>query len=195
MIAEDWHVDHLQDDWWHEGTDKFVFFLSPNAQVLDVGCGAGHKTKYLTGKGLRVTGTDFSKNLLAIAKREAPNADYVLSDMRDLYAIKGGVDAIFAQASLLHIPKDEAPTVIAHWATKIKPRGYIYIAVKGTKEGRPEEQVIKEADYGYEYERFFSFYSLEELRKFLTDLGFSIEYENEKLTGSTNWIQIIGRKP
>lgn len=193
-IAEDWHKDHHQDDWWHKGTNKFASFLSPGAHIIDVGCGAGNKAKYLTERGLKVTGVGFSEKLLEIARREVPNAIFILSDMRDLSIIEGHVDAIFSQASLLHIPKKEAPDVISHWVEKLKPGGYLYIAVKGAKEGQPEEQTIREDDYGYEYERFFSFYSLQELKKYLADLGVSIEYENENLTGNTNWIQVIGRK-
>ena len=38
-IAEDWHADHSSDDWWQEGTDKFIWNLKNGASVLDVGCG------------------------------------------------------------------------------------------------------------------------------------------------------------
>jgi len=193
-IAKDWHNDHNADDWWHEGTDVFAALLSKGAHVLDVGCGAGHKTKYLFDKGFKVTGVDFSENLLAIAQEEAPDAEYVVSDMRDLSQIEGQADAIFSQASLLHIPKSEAPDVIAHWNKKVRPGGYIYIAVKGVKEGYPEEQTITENDYGYEYERFFSFYTIEEIKGYLENLGLQIEYESEKMEGGTNWIQVIAKK-
>lgn len=193
-IAKDWHNDHNGDDWWHEGTDVFAALLPKGAHVLDVGCGAGHKTKYLLDKGLKVTGVDFSESLLAIAKEEAPDAVYIVSDMRDLSQIEEQVDAVFSQASLLHIPKNEAPGVIAHWNEKVKPGGHIYITVKGVKEGFPEEQTITENDYGYEYERFFSFYTLEEIKGYLENLGLHIEYENEKMEGSTNWIQVIAKK-
>lgn len=193
-IAEHWYSDHHNDDWWHEGTDKFISLLPSNAHILDVGCGAGHKTKYLTEKGFKVTGVDFSKNLLAIAQREEPNAEYILSDMRDLSKIEGSIDAIFSQASLLHIPKKEAQKVITDWVDKLDSGGYLYVAVKGIKEGFPEEQTIKEDDYGYEYERFFSFYSLKELREYFKNAGLDVQWENENHVGNTNWLQIIGKK-
>lgn len=194
-IAEDWHEDHLPDDWWYEGTDVFASLLSSGAHILDVGCGAGHKTKYFTEKGFKVTGVDFSENLLAIAKREAPDAEFILADMKDLSKIEDKFDAVFAQASLLHVPKNEAQAVLSHWTEKVKPGGYLYVAVKGIREGQPEEQVLKEDDYGYEYERFFSYYSLQELQEHFKQLGLHIEYENECPEESTNWIQIIGKKP
>lgn len=87
-IAEDWHADHNSDDWWQEGTDAFVSLLSPGAHILNVGCGAGHKVKYLTARGFKVTGVDFSENLLAIGTT-------VTVDQHDEFiSFGGGLDEI-----------------------------------------------------------------------------------------------------
>lgn len=193
-IAEDWHNDHLHDDWWHKNIDSFISFLAPGVHILDVGCGAGHKSKYLTEKGFKVTGVDFSEGLLDIARREVPEAQFILADMRDLSSIDGQFDAVLAIASLLHIPKKEACDVMAGWVEKLKPGGHFCVIVKGTKEGKPEEGVIEENDYGYTYERFFSFYSPQEIRDHFITLGLHIEHEEEKLVGSTTWVQVVGKK-
>ncbi len=50
-IAKDWMKDHHQDNWWIEGTDKYLSFLKPGASILDVGCGAGVKSKNITISG------------------------------------------------------------------------------------------------------------------------------------------------
>lgn len=63
-IADDWFKDHKVDDWWVEGTDQFISLLKPGASVLDVGCGAGLKSKYLSEKGLQVVGIDFSDKFI-----------------------------------------------------------------------------------------------------------------------------------
>ena len=76
----------------------------------------------------------------------------------------------------------------------LKSHGYFYIAVKGIKKGLPEEQIIKENDYGYEYERFFSFYIPEEMSGYLKDLGMEIVFSDVSSTGHTDWIQIISKK-
>jgi len=49
-IAKDWHKDHHADTWWVLGTDKFLSFLADDASILDVGCGAGHKSEYFIKK-------------------------------------------------------------------------------------------------------------------------------------------------
>ena len=46
-IAEDWHGDHRDDDWWIGGADAFTPLIKPGGLVLDVGCGGGRKSRYL----------------------------------------------------------------------------------------------------------------------------------------------------
>lgn len=73
-IAEHWHQDHQSDDWWQKGTNKFISYLKDGASVLDVGCGGGTKSKYITSKWLNVLGIDFSENMINIASRDVPDA-------------------------------------------------------------------------------------------------------------------------
>ncbi|HEX8591438.1 MAG TPA: methyltransferase domain-containing protein [Candidatus Paceibacterota bacterium] len=194
-IAEDWHNDHGMDDWWQEGTDVFIQRLTPGSRVLDVGCGSGIKSKYLTDHGLCVTGVDISRKFLDIARTVAPDATFVLGSMQDIKSVAGTFEAVFAQASLLHIPRKDAPEVVREMASKVEPSGLLYLAVKEQREGNPSEEVRKEDDYGYEYERFFSYFTLEDLISYLTDAGLSVVWQDRKQSGGTVWLQIIGQKP
>lgn len=194
LIAEDWHRDHQKDDWWVEGTDKFVSFLSTGVRVLDVGCGSGVKAKYLSNKGVKVVGLDLSDKMIEIARREVSEAEFIVGDMAQLANVEGEFDGIFMQASLLHIPKAEAPKVLASLNAKLKKGGYFYVGVKALMPGAPEEEIEKENDYGYEYERFFSYYSLDELRGYFKDLDLEIVRELVASSGKRPWIQVIGRK-
>jgi trans-aconitate methyltransferase len=193
-IAEDWHKDHHQDDWWVAGTDHFVSLLKHGDSVLDVGCGAGNKSKYLRGKGLVVLGIDFAENLIAIAKRENPDISFGVMDMHDVPSLPQEFDGIFAQASLLHIPKKEAGQVIQSLVSKLKQSGFLYVAVKGQREDGVEEEVKTEDDYGYSYERFFSYFTMEELTNYFEAAGLKIVYKDVKEMRKTDWLQIIGEK-
>lgn len=192
-IAKDWHLDHLDDDWWVAGTTAFAELLPSGAHVLDIGCGSGLKSKFLIDKGLRVTGIDFSENLLAIARETAPTATFMCMDMRTIESLPETYDALFAQASLLHIPRVDALEVVRGWITRLKPGGFIYLAVKEVKAGRSLEENLKETDYGYEYERFFSYYTMEEMESLIDILGFDIVYRAVQ-TPNNRWIQLIGKQ-
>jgi SAM-dependent methyltransferase len=193
-IAHDWYNDHKADEWWVDGTDTFVSFIKGNKEVLDVGCGAGVKSKYLSSKGLNITGIDFSEKLIEIANREVPNVRFQVLDMKDVSHLSTQFDGIFAQASLLHIPKKEISGVLTGLVSCLVSGGYMYVAVKGMRPNGKEEEVLKENDYGYEYERFFSYFTMDELKKYFHDLKLSIVYENSELVGRTTWLQIIGKK-
>lgn len=195
-IAEDWHRDHLSDDWWREGTDAFIETLQPGARVLDVGCGSGVKSKYLVDHGLRVTGIDISEKLLDIARREVPKGEFKVFSMTDLDSMSEIFDGVFAQASLLHIPRKDAGGIVEKMVKRLVQGGHLYIAVKETREGKPEEGITKENDYGYEYERFFSYFTMNELEQYLTDAGLTIvsKLRNPNKSGKTVWLQIIGKK-
>lgn len=193
-IAEDWFKDHTDDTWWIEGTDKFTSLLSSASDVLDVGCGAGIKSKYLSNKGLNVTGIDFSEKFIEIARREVPAVTFEAMDMKDVRSLNKQFDGVFAQASLLHIEKSRVKGVIDTLVSVLKPQGYFYVAVKGIDLGGKEEDVFKENDYGYEYERFFSYYKMEELENYFKDLNLAVVYQNACKTGKTTWLQIIAQK-
>ena len=45
-------------------------FHTPNIKILDIGCGTGEHTLELLKKGYKVTGIDFSNEMLKIAKKK-----------------------------------------------------------------------------------------------------------------------------
>jgi len=193
-IAEDWHKDHKQNNWWVEGTNKFVSLLKPNSLVLDAGCGAGTESKYLIDKGLKIVGIDFSDKLIEIAKREAPTGNFFVMDINEADKLTEKFDGIFMQAVLLHIPKKDAEKTINKLLGVLKPGGYLYIAVKEKKIGGADEEIKTENDYGYPYKRFFSQFTLGEIKNLIKKTGLEISYENVTPFGHTRWIQVIGKK-
>lgn len=197
-IAEEWHQDHQSDNWWQEGTDQFVSYLGKGASVLDVGCGGGTKSNYFVIKGLSVMGIDFSEKMIDISSREVPQARFQVLDVNDIDKLDESFDGIFMQAVLLHIPKKKVDKVLSKAVKKLNPGGYLYIAVKEKAEGEIDQEVKKEYDYGYEYERFFSYFSANELRQHLKNVGLEVVYQDVKPPSRTarksNWLQIIGKK-
>ncbi|MFA5841947.1 MAG: class I SAM-dependent methyltransferase [Candidatus Paceibacterota bacterium] len=193
-IALDWSKDHMNDDWWVKGTDKFISFLNPGSKILDVGCGPGNKADYFIKRGFSVVGIDFSENMIAIAKRDVPGGTFKVLDMRYADKLEGEFDAVFMQASLLHIPKKEAEGVVRGFVGKLSNGGFLYVAVKETKPGTEEEGIKTDDDYGYEYRRFFSYFTLDEIKLIFRNLGLSAVYEGVTPLGNTRWLEIVGKK-
>ena len=193
-IAEDWHTDHTSDDWWLDGTDAFIALLPPGGSVLDVGCGSGTKIGYLIRHGLHVTGIDFSQKQIDLAKKDYPAATLTCMTMEDIDQLSETFDGVFAQASLLHIPKKNIGEMMKKMTGRLKPQGALYIAVKERREGEPEEEIRVEQDYGYPYERFFSYFTLPELASYMENQGLTVVWQKRDLLKKTVWLQIIGKK-
>ncbi|MFA5126500.1 MAG: methyltransferase domain-containing protein [Patescibacteria group bacterium] len=193
-IAVRWHADHSNDDWWVKGVNKFINYCKKGALILDAGCGAGTKSKYLTQHGLKVIGIDFAEKMIAIAKREVPNANFFTLDINNVDKLDYLFDGIFLQAVIIHFPKNEITNSLKKLASKLKRSGFIYITVKEKKINGVDQEILKENDYGYTHERFFSYFTTDEIRTFLLNSGFEVVYEKVIPSGKTRWIQIMGKK-
>lgn len=193
-IALDWHNDHMQDTWSIDATESFSKLLPSGSRVLDVGCAGGLKSRVLVKNGLHVVGIDTSEVFIEIAKREVPEGDFRVMDMRDMSSLDGEFDGIFILASLLHIPKSDVHRVLAGLMKKLKIGGYVYVAVKERRPDQPEEEIVVENDYGYHYERFFSFYTIPELQADFEAVGLDVQSIKNIPFGKTNWIHVVGLK-
>ncbi len=193
-IAKDWTEDHHNNTWWVEGTDKYLSYFEPGASILDVGCGAGTKSKYLSNKGLDVIGIDFSQSMIDLATRQAPTGKFFVRDIKQPLNIDAVFDGVFAQAVLLHIPKNEIIEVLKNITAPLKPGGFFYAAVKEVKLNGKSEETVKENDYGYDYERFFSYFTLDELKRNIEEVGLKVVFETITTSGKTNWIEVIAEK-
>lgn len=168
--------------------------MKPGRLVLDVGCGAGVKSKYLISRGLKVIGIDFSEKMIEIAERGVPEGKFQVADVKEASSLEKSFDGIFLQAVLLHLKKNEIVNVLQRLLEKLKKGGYMYVAVKEKKPGGAEEEIKKEEDYGYAYERFFSYLTIDEIKEYVGKLGMNIVYENITPSGNTRWIQVIAQK-
>jgi demethylmenaquinone methyltransferase/2-methoxy-6-polyprenyl-1,4-benzoquinol methylase len=79
------------DGRWRRETVRAV--VTPGARVLDAACGTGDLAREAAAVGARVTGLDFSREMLARARRKAPELDWVEGDLLALPFANGSFDA------------------------------------------------------------------------------------------------------
>lgn len=100
-------------------------------RVLDVGCGLGKVTTYLSKKGLDATGIDISPRLIALAKKKASNLDVNTTfEAVDLerYNPTEKFDAVLFAGVLEHI--DAEVTMMRNSKKVLKENGHIVITDK-----------------------------------------------------------------
>jgi ubiquinone/menaquinone biosynthesis C-methylase UbiE len=195
-IAADYAVDHQHDAWIEDFVQQFVELLPPQATMLDLGCGPAWEMQQMRRDGLEQVGFDLSDELLKIAQKNNPTAKFVQGDMRHLPFEAHSFDGVFAKASLLHIKKEEVPGVIDEVERVLKPKGIFYVGIKKQRDGQRDEEVVTEDDYGYSYERPFSYWTMPEFLDVLQQKKFSIlrQAELQSKGGKTTWLNILARK-
>ncbi|WP_124707620.1 class I SAM-dependent methyltransferase [Gordonia insulae] len=98
--------------------------------VVDIGCGPGQITADLAARGLSVIGVDPSREMLRIARRDAPTVRFVQDDAHLGSTELADVDiaAILARFSLIHVPPSVVPDVLAGWAGRLAPGALVAVA-------------------------------------------------------------------
>lgn len=77
--------------------------LPPGSAVLDLCCGTGQLAAELSRRGYRTTGLDGSEQMIEIAKKNAPDVEFVVQDARNI-ALPRRFSAVFSTFdSLNHV--------------------------------------------------------------------------------------------
>ncbi len=114
---------------------KFLALLTPGAAILELGCGAGADTREIIARGFDVTPTDGSPEMAEIASRHLGRQVRTLL-FHDLDAV-AAYDGVWANACLLHVPRDQLAGVLAAIHRALKPGGTFYASYKtGEGDGR-----------------------------------------------------------
>ena len=144
----------------------FRHMVPSRGLVLDVGCGPGQYARALEARGLCVVGLDLSLGMLRQAQA-AGTPRLVRADMCSLPIADECADGCFVCASLLHLPRGQAPQALLEFRRVLRPGGVLYV---GLKEGEGEEWVTDREGH----ERFFVYYRLGEADRLIQAVGFEI---------------------
>jgi SAM-dependent methyltransferase len=119
----------------HVRLAKFLALLPPGAAILELGCGAGGDSAEMLARGYDVTSTDGSPEMAEVASRRLDRQVKTLL-FHDLDAVEA-YDGIWANACLLHVPRDQLANVLALIHRALKPGGTFYASYKsGDGDGR-----------------------------------------------------------
>ena len=132
-IVGEWYADQASDPVEEDRaryTALLVSKLPAGAELLDLGCGAGVPTTRHLAEHFDVTGVDISAEQVARSQRNVPAAKFVQSDMTKLDFGAGTFDAVTAFYSVIHVPRDEHPSLFQDIARWLKPEG-LFVAGLG----------------------------------------------------------------
>jgi ubiquinone/menaquinone biosynthesis C-methylase UbiE len=183
--AEEYHAArHLYDN--KEELEEFVHLLPENAKVLDVGCGAGVPVaQFLVESGFDVTGLDFSENMLKLARKNVPQARFIIKDMTGLDFEDNSFDGLTAFYSIIHVPREEHFPLFQSFHRILKPDGVMLICTG------PDDW--EATDYYQGVRMFWSHYSPEKSLQLVKNAGFRIVSDRILVKGGERHYWIVAR--
>jgi SAM-dependent methyltransferase len=166
--------------------------LPAGARVLEIGSGPGRDARALEDAGLSVRRTDVAPGFVALMRSAGHDADVVdplTDDLADPAAPGTAYDAVWANASLLHVRREDLPTVLTRLAAATKAGGLLYASLK---EGDGEEWSVHGS---ISAPRFFTYWREEPLRQALQGAGWSVEHVGRH-PGSRGepWLEVLASR-
>lgn len=164
--AEEWvasHGGYEEESYWKREIARFHELL-PSGKVLEIGSGSGKDALALISLGYKYTGTDASQELIKIAQKRNPRANFLCQEVGDLDFPQETFDGFWIAATLLHIPKTRIDKALSRIKKVVKPGGVGFISMK---QGEGEKTDQKTG-------RWFAYYSKNEFTEVLERNGFKV---------------------
>lgn len=111
-----------------ERLDAFLGALAAGASILELGCGGGQDSAYMMSRGFDVTATDGSPQLSKEAETRIGKPVRVLR-FEDL-AARDQYEGVWAEASLLHVPRSMLPDILERILQALKKGGVLHASFK-----------------------------------------------------------------
>jgi cyclopropane fatty-acyl-phospholipid synthase-like methyltransferase len=172
---------------------RLLDLLPPDAEALELGCGAGVPVTQALAERCRVTGVDISAEQIALAERYVPDATLVCADMTTLDFAAGTFDAVVAFYALTHVPREEHAALLGKIAAWLRPGGLLFATM-----GADDSPDMVEPDW-LGAPMFFSHFDAEHNRDLVRRAGLDLisaevlaEDEGREMV---EFLWVVARKP
>lgn len=166
--------------------DNFIIRLPQGGKVLEIGAAIGRDARYMRHAGLDVLCVDIIPEALENLKADGFSVDEYDFNNKPKKEWSLQFDGIHAKAVFLHAEQKILEERLRDLAEVLKAGGYFCLSFKlGMGES-------VEADRKMPGERYFKFYSKEELEKIINDTGL-YDIVDVATTSDGKWVQIILR--
>ena len=130
-IAEIYHDKFMNLNLYNDTYDIFLDLIpKTKPSVLEIGCGPGNITKYLLTKNsnLKIKGIDISENMVELAARNNPSAEFEIMDSREINRINDKFDAVVCGFCIPYLSKSDCVKLITDCNDLLNSSGILYIS-------------------------------------------------------------------
>ncbi|MBV0914111.1 class I SAM-dependent methyltransferase [Anianabacter salinae] len=179
---------------YNDTLDRTRAHLHGGMDVVELGCGTGSTALVLADAALRYTGTDFSDQMIRIARGKlaeagTPNLDFETAALGSAQFDGCRYDAVLA-FNLLHLIED-VPAALEDIRAML-PEGGLFISKSAVLAGRPHFRVLIGAMKLLRMAPAVSFFRAEQLEGWMRRAGFEI-VETKTYTGAAPSHFVVAR--
>jgi len=187
-----WTLRHEREDR-QKYTQMLLDTVADGSDVLEMGCGPGDPTTKLLSQHYTVTANDISQSCLDLAKKNAPTAQFILSDLTELDFPPDSFDAVVAYYVFHHVPRESYADVINNVYKWLRPGGIFMAALYPYD----VEHLVTEDWHGSTM--YWSSFDEQQTMELIDKPGFKIlekSKESELEEGKeTTFLWVLARKP
>lgn len=197
-VAKQYEHKFMNLDLYNDTYDFFCTSLSrQNANILEVGCGPGNIAKYIISKrpDLNIFGIDVAPNMIELAKKNNPTANFAEMDIRQIDEIKTKYDGIICGFCIPYLSKTDNTKLIENCSKLLNEYGLLYISFVEGNPNKSDFQVGKSGDRVY-----FYFHNLDYLKEKLAENEFDVlaifkvKYEKSETEIDEHTILVANKK-
>ena len=176
---------------------EFLAQLSPGASILELGCGGGRDAAAMMAAGFEVDPTDGVAEIAQLAaERLGSDARVMRFDQLDACET---YDAVWANASLHHVPRHQLPAILQLIFTALKPGGLHFANYKAAGSDKAKDTRTPGRDSHARYYNYMSQTEMSDLYKTAADWQIlsALDYMGGGGFESqvSPWVAITVRKP
>ncbi|MFY9154475.1 MAG: class I SAM-dependent methyltransferase [Prolixibacteraceae bacterium] len=198
-FAEEYTQRFASVDSYSGSLDRFCQLIpTGHPKILELGCGPGNVTKYLLKRfpASRIIAIDLAPKMIEIARKQLPEVDFRIMDVRNISSIHEKFDAILCSFCLPFLSKSDAEKLIANCAGLLISGGVLYIS---TMEGDENKAGFESTSFSGNAEIYFNYHLQADLENAMKESGFLVDeiklqdYEEPDGSLTTDLVKDIGQ--
>lgn len=130
-IAQTYQDRFMNLDLYNDTYNIFLdLIIKTNSSVLEIGCGPGNITKYLLTKNsnLKIKGIDISENMVELARKNNPLAEFEIMDSREIHCLNVKFDAVVCGFCIPYLSKSDCIKLITDCNNLLNSSGILYLS-------------------------------------------------------------------
>lgn len=142
-------------------------------KILELGCGPGNVTRLLKLRfpESKIAAIDLAPNMIEIARKQLPEVDFRVMDVRDISAFPEKFDAVMCSFCLPFLSKSDAAKLISDCAGRLVSGGVLYVS---TMEGNEARAGFETTSFSGDSEIYFNYHQQQDLEDSFAKSGIEI---------------------